>query len=300
MATLREYYEKDFSHSTRVFVKVPINSEFIDGTILYDFAGFFAFMSLYVPGTDKKIEYFIDILSQLKYGTSQLSFGGRITLPAAKEFPGQLMIKNKKVFEILAQYFGDTEWISTKNFQSSRRVFIYSETDMSKNEVKLLKEKAKELGHDLQFRAERFRAERSKQEKPLAFISHDFRDKALIARPIAFGLQRHLIPVWYDEFSLPIGAKLRESIESGIKETKKCILIVTRNFINNQGWTKVEFDAVFTKEIYEKGNVLLPVWHEVTAREVYDYSSWLANITAVNWNEGEDEVIRKLHREIMK
>jgi hypothetical protein len=112
-------------------------------------------------------------------------------------------------------------------------------------------------------------------------------------------LQRQLIPVWYDEYSLPVGAKLRESIESGIKETKKCILIVTKNFINNQGWTKVEFDAVFTKEIIQKGNIILPVWNEVTARQVYDYSPWLANVKAVNWNEGEDEVIRKLHREII-
>jgi hypothetical protein len=99
---------------------------------------------------------------------------------------------------------------------------------------------------------------------------------------------------------LPVGAKLRESIEAGIKECKKCILIVTKNFIGNEGWTKVEFDSVFTKEIFEKGNILLPVWHEVTAKEVYDYSPWLANIKAADWSEGEEEVVRKLQREIMK
>ena len=135
-------------------------------------------------------------------------------------------------------------------------------------------------------------------QKPLAFISHDSRDKVTIARPIALGLQSNLVPVWYDEFSLPVGAKLRESIEKGIKESKKCVLVVTKNFIGNGGWTKAEFDSVFTKEILEKGNVLLPVWHEVTAREVFEYSPWLANIKAVNWSEGAKEVVRKLQREI--
>jgi hypothetical protein len=47
-------------------------------------------------------------------------------------------------------------------------------------------------------------------------------------------------------------------------------------------------------------NILLPIWHEVTAKEVYDYSAWLANIKAADWSDGEEEVVRKLHREIMK
>ena len=70
--------------------------------------------------------------------------------------------------------------------------------------------------------------------------------------------------------------------------------------MGNHGWTKAEFDSVFTKEIFEKGNVLLPVWYEVTAQEVYEYSPWLANIKAADWSEGEEEVIRKLQREIVK
>src|ERR1043165_7480259 len=44
-------------------------------------------------------------------------------------------------------------------------------------------------------------AERDTKCSPLAFISHDSRDKESIARPIALRLQRMLCPVWYDEFS---------------------------------------------------------------------------------------------------
>lgn len=300
MATLREYYEKDFSHSTRIYINVPINGEFIDGAILYDFAGFYAFVVLYITGNDRKPGFYINLLSQLEYGRSQLQFDGRVQLPSAKEFPGQLRIENKVDFEILAQYFGDTEWISTKNIQASRRVFIYSETDLSLNEIDLLKKKARELDHELQFRSERFRQERSRHEKPLAFISHDSRDKDIVAKKIAINLQRMLCPVWYDEFSLKIGDNLRESIENGLKESKKCILVLSPNFISNKGWTKTEFDSIFTRQILEEQKLVLPVWYRVTKQDVYDYSPSLLNVKGADWEQlGEEEVCRQLYKAIM-
>jgi hypothetical protein len=299
MATIREYYEKDFGHSTRIYVRVPINGELIEGAILYDFAGFCAFVALYVTGKDRKPDFFINLLSQLDYGRSQLQFDGRVQLPLTREFPGQLRIENKPDFEILAQYFGDTEWISTKNIQASRRVFIYSETDLSLNEIDLLKRKARELNHELQFRSERFRQERSKHEKPLAFISHDSRDKDIVAKKIAVNLQRMLCPVWYDEFSLKIGDNLRESIEKGLKECKKCILVLSTNFISNKGWTKTEFDSIFTRQILEEQKLVLPVWYRVTKQDIYDYSPSLLNVKGADWEQlSEEEVCRQLYNAI--
>lgn len=139
MATIREYYEKDFSNSTKIYIRLPINGEFIEGAILYDFAGFYAFVVLYVTGKNRTIDFFTKLLSELEYGSSQLQFDGRVGLPLVKEFSGRLRIENKTDFEILAQYFGDTEWMSTKNIQASRRVFIYSETDLTPSEISSLK-----------------------------------------------------------------------------------------------------------------------------------------------------------------
>lgn len=180
----------------------------------------------------------------------------------------------------------------------SGRIYLYIEVDLTPEQQTKIRSLIKNKMLDPQFRGETYAKKRDHFQKPLAFISHDSRDKSAIARPIAIGLQSNLVPVWYDEFSLPVGAKLRESIERGIKESKKCVLVVTKNFIGNDGWTKAEFDSVFTKEIFEKSNVLLPVWHEVTAREVYEYSPWLSNIKAVSWSEGAREVVRKLQRQI--
>ena len=41
--------------------------------------------------------------------------------------------------------------------------------------------------------------ERNKWEKPLAFISHDSRDKKEIAEPLALQLQKWMCPVWFNQ-----------------------------------------------------------------------------------------------------
>jgi hypothetical protein len=133
----------------------------------------------------------------------------------------------------------------------------------------------------------------------LAFISHDSRGKTEIAAPIALGLQKLMCPVWYDEYSLKVGDNLRDSIERGLKETPKCILILSPHFLSNTGWTKVEFDSVFTREIMEGSGLVLPIWHNVSAKEVYDYSPSLANRKALNWSIGSELVVRRLHSVII-
>jgi hypothetical protein len=109
-----------------------------------------------------------------------------------------------------------------------------------------------------------------------------------------------LCPVWYDEFSLKVGDHLRESIEKGLKECKKCILIISSNFLSNNGWTKTEFDSIFTRQILEEQKLVLPVWHQVTKQEVYSYSPSLLNLKAAVWeNLGQEETCRQLYNAIM-
>ena len=299
MASLREYYETGFSHCAKVHIKILLDQK-IEGVLLYDFAVFFAFLSIYVPGTNNSLEYFVKLLSSLEYGKTQFTLDGKITLPEGKEFPGSLRIETKDDFQILAKYYGEEDWVSTKDIQASRRIFVHSETDLNQEDLRELKAKAKEFGHDLQFRSEKFRKEKSVYEKPLAFISHDSRDKNEVARKIATKLQSMLCPVWYDEFTLKIGDNLRDSIEKGLKECKKCILVLSPNFISNKGWTKREFESIFTREIMEERKLVLPVWYGVTKEDVYAYSPSLLNIKGADWDGiGEKEVCRQLYNAIM-
>ncbi len=178
-------------------------------------------------------------------------------------------------------------------------MFIYVDRAFEDHEKDRLKSFSKESGISLIIRDQKYSSARSTLEKPLAFISHDSCNKDEIARPLAIHLSKMMCPVWFDEFSLTVGDNLRESIEKGLKECKKCVLILTKEFIANDGWSKKEFNSIFTREVLAKENIILPVWHNVNAKDIYDYSPSLADKYAVRWNLGVEEVSRRLYSAIM-
>ncbi len=303
MATLREYYDADFNYAARMQVKLkaPDNSE-IEAAVLYDFAGYTAFFICYVDGEGRDYRFFGDLVASLDYGKTQFAFDNVIKLPSARQFPGALRVENKEDIDIQARFHGEPDWISSKQIQCSRRIFIYSETQLTDAEILKLKDAGRELhGHEVQFRSVIHSKERSKLETPMAFISHDSRDKKDVARPVALQLQKFMCPVWYDEFSLNVGDNLRDKIEAGLKECKKCIVILSPNFFSNKGWTKKEFDSIFIREINEKEGIVLPIWFGVSSKEVYDYCPSLQNVVGLNWNElGQEELCRRLANVLLK
>ena len=173
------------------------------------------------------------------------------------------------------------------------RIYIYSELDVTEDELQILINEAQKKGLIMQYFGPNWAKQLTSLEKPLAFILHDKRDADSIARPLAIELINYPgCVVWFDEFSLKVGDDLRESIEKGIKECKKCILIITPNFLNNKGWGKEEFNAIFTRQLLEESKIILPIWHNVSKHEVYKYSPSLANKLALKW-EGDVKVIAK-------
>jgi hypothetical protein len=178
------------------------------------------------------------------------------------------------------------------------RFFVYTETDIPSAELQEVTELAASRRLALLIRGPEYAMARAKIEKPMAFISHDSRDKDDVARPIAIGLSKLSCTVWFDEFSLNVGDSLRESIEKGLKESKKCILVLSPRFLSNPGWTKVEFNSIFTREILEKKNLVLPVWYDVKKEEVFEYCPSLLDRLGINWGLGEDAVVKRLYRAI--
>lgn len=297
MATLHEYFDTDFSHTVKIYGSVAAIGSEVEVAVLCDFAGNMVFLACYVPG-QRRLAYFIDLLGNLEYEKTQFVFSGKVVLPLARTFHGQLRVEAP--LNILVCFHGDAEWIPWTNLKASTRVFIYSESVLSDEEMHKLKGEGRRLNHEVQFRSEKYVQRRSLLERPVAFVCHDSRDKDQVARRIATNLQRMMCPVWYDEFSLEVGANLRESIERGLKECKKCILILSPYFFSNAGWTKKEFDSIFTREILEKRSIVLPVWVGVTQKAVFDYSASLANVVGLNWAQlGEDEVCRRLARVLL-
>ena len=176
----------------------------------------------------------------------------------------------------------------------TRRIFLYIDALLPVAERQALAQSGAERGFHVIVYDKEYATMRSELEKPLAFISHDTRDKDGLVRELVKELARLMCPVWYDEYSLKVGANLRASIERGLKETRKCVVILSPHFLSNEGWGRTEFDSVYTREILEKKNVMLPVWHGVEATDVYAYSSHLAGKFGLNSSLGVKELAGRL------
>ena len=94
-------------------------------------------------------------------------------------------------------------------------------------------------------------------------------------RPLAIAIQGAGLSVWYDEFELRIGDGLRRKIDAGLKSSRFGVVILSRTFFG-RGWPEYELDGLVTRALSGE-QILLPIWHGVTKREVMDYSPSLAD-----------------------
>jgi hypothetical protein len=278
MATLREYFDTDFSRVLNSAQQVQWMSDGHEGhlplRVHFDFDSNAKFLSAYLSAAacqPSVIDALVDDVN------NWLTIGSALEVQTG--FPGERMRTSAEL-------------------RFSGRLFVYHEVEIDDIAQEVARGRALGHGIAIQLRGPQFAAGRSRLERPLAFISHDSRDKDAIARPIAVGLAGLMCPVWFDEFSLKVGDRLRESIERGLREARKCILVITPNFIANHGWTREEFNAIFTRELVDGADVILPVWHDVSRDQVFEFSPVLANRFAVNWNVGQQEAVRRLKRAI--
>lgn len=112
------------------------------------------------------------------------------------------------------------------------------------------------------------------------FISHASEDKDAVVRPLANALKDRGVAVWYDEFEMRIGDSLRRKIDKGLANSRFGIVVISRDFIK-KGWTNYELDGIMTKAVSGE-QILLPIWHNITKKEVVDYSPSLADKVARN------------------
>lgn len=112
------------------------------------------------------------------------------------------------------------------------------------------------------------------------FISHASEDKDEVVRPLANALRNKGIKVWYDEFEMKIGDSLRRKIDKGLANSRFGIVVVSKDFIK-KGWTNYELDGIITKAISGE-QIILPIWHNITKKEVIDFSPSLADKLARN------------------
>jgi hypothetical protein len=127
------------------------------------------------------------------------------------------------------------------------------------------------------------------------FISHATEDKESVALPLAKELSKYPIKVWIDNQELKIGDSLMGKINEGIEKSHYGVVILSPNFFSKK-WTKRELEMLFTKD-EEDDVVILPVWHNVTVKEVKSYNLLLASKLGIPTSKGFDYVAAEIaHR----
>ena len=102
------------------------------------------------------------------------------------------------------------------------------------------------------------------------------------------------LTVWHDEFEIKPGDNIKNKIIDGLQQTKAFVPIISSNYLKSD-WAKREFYPALSRTIL--GNIrFFPVLHNISRDEIMYQSPLLADIVAVNLNEGIKTVTKKIYK----
>ena len=280
MPTVSEYFATPtYTFAVHTEAQLQVAGEAISVTLPahYDFISGASYVSYFVPATDSAREICLALIADPAF--------------ALREARGMEFAMEHSTLAV--------QRVNAHDLPFSGRMYLYVDVELPKDEIAALYSAGRAANLNLEIQDARYARERSALEVPRAFISHDSRDKDEIVRPLATKLREMMCPVWYDEFSLEVGDSLRESIDRGLQECPRCIVVLSANFFANDGWTKAEFNAVWNRHVKEGGGVLLPIWHGVSRDEVAGYSAMVVDTVALNSEIGVEELARVLYGKLI-
>ena len=113
------------------------------------------------------------------------------------------------------------------------------------------------------------------------FVSHAYEDKESFVDEFVAALRNQGLKVWYDTDKLKWGSSLREEIDRGLTKSKYGVVVLSPNYINeDKYWTKAELNGLFQVETIN-GKTILPIWHNLTKKQVVEYSPIIADRKAM-------------------
>ena len=89
------------------------------------------------------------------------------------------------------------------------------------------------------------------------------------------------LKVWYDTDKLKWGDSMREKVDRGLSKSKYGVVVLSPNYIaEHKYWTKAELNGLFQVETIN-GKTILPIWHNLTKKQVVEYSPIIADRKAM-------------------
>lgn len=131
------------------------------------------------------------------------------------------------------------------------------------------------------------------------FVSHAWEDKEDFVEEFVQALIDRDLKIWYDKSNILWGDSMRAKIDEGLRKSRFGVAVISPNYIaDGKYWTKAELDGLFQLESIN-GKTLLPIWHNLTKKQVMAYSPILANKLALTTatmtaDEIADELLRVL------
>jgi hypothetical protein len=113
------------------------------------------------------------------------------------------------------------------------------------------------------------------------FISHAWEDKEGFVDEFVNELELLGVKTWYDKQQISWGDSMRAKIDEGLAKSRFGVVIISPNYIaDGKYWTKTELDGLFQLESVN-GKTILPVWHNITKKDVMAYSPIIAGKLAM-------------------
>jgi hypothetical protein len=128
------------------------------------------------------------------------------------------------------------------------------------------------------------------------FVSHAGEDKDDLVRPLAERLSGMGLRVWYDESVLKPGDSLRRSIDRGLSKSRFGVVVLSPSFFRKE-WPSKELDALVALE--DRGpDRIIPVWHQITRKQVAQHSPLLADRLAITSDIGVPAVAWAIYSKV--
>lgn len=134
-----------------------------------------------------------------------------------------------------------------------------------------------------------------------AFISHASEDKKDFVEGLAAALTQSGLLIWYAETALTVGDSLRSKIDEGLAQSRFGIVVLSHHFFAKK-WPQHELDGLFAREVAGAPGlkVILPIWHNISAEEVAQYSPLLGGRLAARSSDGMEKVVRQIRQAMGK
>jgi hypothetical protein len=129
------------------------------------------------------------------------------------------------------------------------------------------------------------------------FLSHATEDKQTFVDALAAALIEKGLRVWYDGFELRLGDHLRRSIERGLARSRFGIVVLSPRFFAKD-WPQRELDGMAALEV-DGRKVILPIWHDLGAKEVRARSPMLADRVAISSGKGVEAIVAAILQAMM-